>query len=78
MGAKPAGTPSPGKVQNTKVPGWNDTNAPLVVSGIFAASAVGGINAASITAPVPEPSTYALMAAGVGMVGFVARRCRPR
>jgi len=24
--------------------------------------------------PIPEPSTYALMLAGLGVVGFVARR----
>lgn len=27
-----------------------------------------------ITAPIPEPSTYTLMAAGLGMLAFVARR----
>jgi hypothetical protein len=30
-----------------------------------------GVSAAP---PIPEPSTYALMAAGMGAVGFVARR----
>lgn len=29
-------------------------------------------------APVPEPETYALMLAGLGLVGFVARRRQPR
>jgi hypothetical protein len=28
----------------------------------------------SVTTPVPEPGTYALMLAGLGVVGFVARR----
>lgn len=34
------------------------------------------LDAVSIT-PVPEPSTYALMLAGLGLVGWVARRRRP-
>lgn len=42
------------------------------------ASTLGGYNSlrAEIggVAPIPEPSTYALMAAGLGAVGFVARR----
>ena len=33
------------------------------------------ITAASVTA-VPEPETYALMLAGLGMMGFIARRRR--
>ncbi|WP_211235116.1 PEP-CTERM sorting domain-containing protein [Azohydromonas australica] len=39
-----------------------------VVNGGVLAWTSGGLN------PIPEPSTYALMAAGLGMVGFVARR----
>jgi hypothetical protein len=30
----------------------------------------------SVTAPVPEPETYALMLAGLGVLGFLARRRR--
>lgn len=31
-------------------------------------------NAPGVTAPIPEPETYALMMAGLGAMGFVARR----
>lgn len=37
----------------------------------------GEIDALAIAA-VPEPETYALFAAGLGLLGFVARRRRPR
>lgn len=36
--------------------------------------ATGGIGATSVMAPVPEPETYALMLAGLGALGFVAKR----
>jgi PEP-CTERM motif len=35
-----------------------------------------GNAAGSVTPPIPEPETYALMLAGLGVVGFVARRRR--
>lgn len=31
----------------------------------------------NITSPIPEPGTYALMLAGLGVLGFLARRRRP-
>jgi hypothetical protein len=37
--------------------------------------ATGAVGA--ITAAVPEPETYALMLAGIGMMGFMAKRRRP-
>ena len=38
----------------------------------------GSLDNVSLVAAVPEPETYALMLAGLGVVGFVARRRRPR
>ena len=37
--------------------------------------ATGAVGA--ITAAVPEPETYALMLAGLGVMGFMAKRRRP-
>jgi hypothetical protein len=34
------------------------------------------ISASAVAQPVPEPETYALLAAGLGIIGFVARRRR--
>ena len=47
----------------------------------FRVSGVGGLgggqyllNSTVVTAPIPEPETYALMVAGLSVLGFVARR----
>jgi hypothetical protein len=39
---------------------------------------VGPVSVDPVTTPVPEPSTYALLLAGLGLVGFMARRRSPR
>jgi hypothetical protein len=37
-------------------------------------TALDGAQVAALTVPVPEPETYVLMLAGLGLVGFAARR----
>ncbi len=49
---------------------WHD--APDTWSGIPKVYVVE--YAAPVTAPVPEPETYAMMLAGLGLLGFMARR----
>lgn len=68
---------------------WTFTGAPTVhtvslaagnyyysVFGLAGGAAAYSINSAATATPVPEPETYALLAAGLGMVGFIASRRR--
>lgn len=58
-------------------------NAVFAVGATFA-NAAGGNDVIQVSkiggtvTPVPEPETYALMLAGLGVVGFMARRRQPR
>jgi len=61
-----------GKILGTVVAGdWN-ANLTLGNSKAFAATDVTGFAAA--VSPVPEPGTYAMLLAGLGLVGFAVRR----
>jgi hypothetical protein len=55
--------------------GWNayDATGKLVPGGTMQGTLP---NMQTITAAVPEPETYAMMMAGLGMIGFMARRRR--
>jgi hypothetical protein len=49
-----------------------------MVTGNATGTSGGLYTIASALAPVPEPETYALMLAGLGAIGFMAARRRPR
>jgi hypothetical protein len=44
------------------------------VSGKMVSATSGSFGGAMMLAPVPEPATYGLMLAGLGLLGFMARR----
>lgn len=46
----------------------------LQVNGNFVGSTGGAIGGTLALAPVPEPETYGMMIAGLGVLGFLARR----
>ena len=52
-----------------------ESGAGTVIGHLTSLSCVSGCDGA-VPAPVPEPQTYALMLAGLGVVGFVGRRRR--
>lgn len=70
--------------------GWGGTDGVVnsiglkITNQLFAASVLGGtsevwksaVGVNVVTSPVPEAKTYAMLLAGLGLVGFMARRAR--
>ena len=48
------------------------------LTGTIVGAPSGAYTFTAVAAPIPEPETYALMLAGLGIVGFVAARRRNR
>lgn len=78
-----------GTADDTGFGAWTFAGAPAVhtvslaagkyyysVFGVASGASAYSINSAASAVPVPEPETYALLAAGLGMVGFIASRRR--
>ncbi len=57
----------------TLSPGFYDLRVSGTLTGTSGVYGVS-VNFNSTTAPIPEPETYAMMLAGLGLMGFVARR----
>ena len=51
-----------------------DTTGYTLIPGVLHAYKASATDLAGYTAPVPEPQTYALMLAGLGMLGWMTRR----
>lgn len=57
--------------------GFGDSNPNLATDvGTYLGAQNGAVNLGAVLAPVPEPETYAMMLAGLGMVFGIARRRR--
>lgn len=48
----------------------------LRVNGVVVSNSSGSYSGAMLLAPVPEPETYGMLLAGLGVVGFIAARRR--
>ena len=62
---------SSGSTTNTPV---SDTPGYALIPGVLHAYKVSAADLGAYIAPVPEPETYAMLLAGLGLVGFMARR----
>ena len=51
-----------------------DTSGYALIPGVLHAYKVSAADLGAYIAPVPEPETYAMLLAGLGLVGFMARR----
>lgn len=69
-----------GRFTDGEVATWTFNNTKLTDFGAFqlhvnsVTSTGDSVKFTQYTAPVPEPETYAMLLAGLGLVGFVARR----
>lgn len=70
------GTTTAGGPLSLTLSGLGAGDYALAVTGFTSGSMGGAYTGILAAAPVPEPETYALMLAGLGIVGFIASRRR--
>jgi hypothetical protein len=51
-----------------------DLNSLVSLPGIFTATGINNHGQVVVVGTIPEPETYAMLLAGLGLLGFIARR----
>jgi hypothetical protein len=63
-----------GSTGSTTATAVTDTSGYALIPGVLHAYKVSAADLGTYAVPVPEPETYAMLLAGLGLVGFAARR----
>ncbi|MDN5935066.1 MAG: esterase-like activity of phytase family protein [Nitrosospira sp.] len=65
---------SNGAITTTSV---TDTTGYALIPGVLHAYKLSTVDLVGYVAPIPEPETYAMLLAGLGLIGFMSRRRKP-
>jgi hypothetical protein len=74
------GTINSADITGFRLEAMKDPSLPFGRPGLNPASNAGGnfhLSEFVVTSPIPEPATYAMFMAGLGLMAFMARRRKP-